>query len=50
MEIAVITGEYWPYIRGGCGVSATLLVQQLRREGIVVDVFVFDKNIDGRFS
>jgi len=43
MKIALITGEYWPYIRGGCGISATLLVRQLRKEGILVDVYVFDK-------
>lgn len=43
MKVALITGEYWPYIRGGCGISATLLVQQLRKEKIVVDVYVFNK-------
>jgi glycosyltransferase involved in cell wall biosynthesis len=43
MKIALITGEYWPYIRGGCGISTTLLVHQLKRRGLLVDVYVFDK-------
>jgi glycosyltransferase involved in cell wall biosynthesis len=43
MKIAVITGEYWPYIGGGRGVSVTLLAQQLRNKGIDVDVYLFRK-------
>ncbi|MEM2111225.1 MAG: glycosyltransferase family 4 protein [Candidatus Bathyarchaeia archaeon] len=50
MKIAVVTGEYWPYIRGGSGVSATLLVRQLREEGILVDVYVFGKNRPAVFN
>jgi hypothetical protein len=43
VKIAVITCEYWPYIGGGRGVSATLLVQQLRNKGMDVDVYLFRK-------
>lgn len=43
MKIALVAAEYWPYVSGGAGVSATLLVRQLRKEGISVDVHVFNK-------
>ena len=43
MKIAMITHEYPPNIRGGCGISCGLLVENLRKNGIYVDVFVFDK-------
>jgi glycosyltransferase involved in cell wall biosynthesis len=43
MKIALVAAEYWPYTSGGAGVSATLLVRQLRKEGISVDVYVFNK-------
>lgn len=45
MKIAMITHEYPPNIRGGCGISCGLLVENLRKNGIYVDVFVFDKKM-----
>lgn len=50
MRIAVITNEYWPYIRGGSGISSTLLVNQLRQRGHHVDVYVFDKKYHNSFG
>jgi len=41
MKIALITGEYPPYVRGGVGHSSYLLVRQLRKKGIIVDVYVY---------
>lgn len=38
----MITAEFPPNIIGGSGVSAGLLVQQLRQKGILVDVYVFE--------
>lgn len=43
MKIGMVTHEYPPNIRGGCGISCELLVRNLRKKGIYVDVFVFDK-------
>jgi glycosyltransferase involved in cell wall biosynthesis len=50
MKIALVAAEYWPHIGGGAGVSATLLVRQLRKEGTSVDVYVFDKKHPSIFS
>ena len=50
MKIALITGEYPPYVGGGAGYSSHLLVRQLRKKGIIVDVYVFAKKHDPIFS
>ena len=45
MKIAMVTHEYPPHVRGGCGISCELLVRHLRKNGIYVDVFVFDEKM-----
>jgi len=46
VKIAIIAAEYWPFIDGGAGNSITLLVDQLRKRGLFVDVYVFNKKLD----
>ncbi len=41
--MAVITTEYWPYVSGGAGISAGLLVRELRKRDLFVDVYVFQQ-------
>ena len=53
MKIALVAGEYRrarARIGGGAGVSAKLLVHQLRKEGISVDVHVFSRKYPSIFS
>lgn len=41
-RIALVTHEYPPYVRGGTGTSASLLANNLRDQGISVDVYVLE--------
>lgn len=50
MKIAFVTPEYYPFQKGGCGISAELFVRILKNNGIYVDVFVFDKARDSEQS
>lgn len=50
LKVAVVTREYPPYVYGGCGISVTLLVRQLRKKGIHVDVYVFNENLPASFN
>ena len=50
MKVALLTQEHWPHIGGGAGVSSTLLVRQLRKEGMPVDVYVFRREHPPIFS
>jgi len=43
MKLALVTAEYPPYGRGGAAVSANLLARELRKRGIFVDIYVFDR-------
>lgn len=46
MKIAIITTEYPPFVGGGQGISAGLVVEKLRKYGISVDVYVFSTLIN----
>ena len=50
LKIALIAGEYPPYIIGGGGFTSHLLVRQLRKKGIVVDVYAFTREHKPLFS
>lgn len=43
-KILLITPDFPPNIRGGCGISCNLLVEELRNRGIETDVFAFTGN------
>lgn len=50
LRLALVTPEYAPNHKGGCGVSAELYVRTMQRYGIHVDVFAFAGKREPEYS